>query len=60
MTTRRERFLAERKQVMPWPDLLRLIAPEYPEAGSGRRPYPLARMLQVYLINSPLDRLPPP
>jgi IS5 family transposase len=51
-TTRKERFLAEMEQVVPWAGLQRLIAPVYPEAGNGRRPYPLATMLRVYLMQN--------
>ena len=51
-TTRKERFLAEMEQVVPWAALERLIAPVYPEAGNGRRPYPLATMLRVYLMQN--------
>lgn len=51
-TTRKERFLAEMEQVVPWAALQRLIAPVYPEAGNGRRPYPLATMLRVYLMQN--------
>lgn len=51
-TTRKERFLAEMEQVVPWSALQRLIAPVYPEAGNGRRPYPLATMLRVYLMQN--------
>lgn len=34
--TRRERFLAEMDQVVPWTGLLGLIGPFYPKAGAGR------------------------
>jgi len=50
--TRKERFLSEMEQVVPWPALLRLIAPVYPEAGNGRRPYPLATMLRIHLMQN--------
>ena len=50
--TRKERFLAEMEQVVPWASLLKVIAPFYPEAGNGRRPYPLATMLRVYLMQN--------
>lgn len=33
--TRRERFLAEMGTVIPWTDLLALIAPHFHEAGRG-------------------------
>lgn len=51
-TTRKERFLAEMEQVVPWASFLKLIAPVYPEAGNGRRPYPLETMLRVYLMQN--------
>ncbi|PKV13322.1 IS5 family transposase [Xanthomonas prunicola] len=49
--TRREIFLAEMEQVVPWPHLLGLIAPHYPVSGRpGRQPYALARMLRIHLL----------
>ncbi|XBV12571.1 IS5 family transposase, partial [Chromobacterium phragmitis] len=48
--TRREIFLAEMDQVMPWPQLEAVIAPVYPKPGNGRRPYPLSTMLRVYCL----------
>lgn len=36
---RRERFLAEMEQVVPWSGLEALIEPHYPKAGGGRKPY---------------------
>jgi IS5 family transposase len=50
--TRREAFLAEMNQVMPWGSLLRLIEPLYPVAGRGRPPYPLETMLRVHLLQN--------
>ncbi len=48
--TRREVFLAEMDQVVPWTALLALIEPHYPKLGlPGRQPYPLATMLGVPL-----------
>ena len=38
--TRREVFLEEMEQVVPWQALLKVIEPVYPVAGRGRRPYP--------------------
>ena len=46
--TRRERFLAEMDAVIPWADLLRLIEPHYPQAGNGRQPLGLEKMLRIY------------
>ena len=49
--TRRERFLAEMDQVVPWQSLLALIEPHYPKTGRpGRQPYPLATMLRIHFL----------
>jgi IS5 family transposase len=50
--TRREVFLAEMEQVVPWKSLLNLIEPFYPVAGRGRHPYPLETMLRVHLMQN--------
>ena len=50
--TRREVFLAEMEQVVPWDSLLRLIEPFYPVAGRGRHPYPIATMLRVHMLQN--------
>lgn len=36
--TRREVFLGEMEQVVPWLALLALIEPHYPKMGRGRHP----------------------
>jgi IS5 family transposase len=43
--TRRELFLAEMDQAIPWKQLSAVIAPFYPKAGNGRPPIGLERML---------------
>jgi transposase, IS5 family len=48
--TRRERFLAEMDAVIPWAGLLALIAPHYPQAGRGRQPLGLEKMLRIYFL----------
>ena len=48
--TKREALLAEMDAVVPWAALLALIAPHYPKAGNGRRPYPLEVMLRIYFL----------
>lgn len=48
--TRRERFLREMDQVVPWARLTKLIAPHYPRAGNGRQPMPLETMLRIYFL----------
>lgn len=50
--TRRERFLAEMDQVVPWSGLLGLIEPFYPKAGGGRKPYPLKTILHIHLLQN--------
>ena len=50
--TRREVFLDEMELVVPWKALLKVIEPYYPVAGRGRRPYPLATMLRVHLMQN--------
>jgi IS5 family transposase len=50
--TRREVFLDEMEVVVPWKALLKVIEPFYPEAGRGRRPYPLESMLRVHLMQN--------
>jgi len=48
--TRRERFLREMDQVVPWARLLKRIEPHYPKAGNGRQPMPLETMLRIYFL----------
>jgi IS5 family transposase len=49
--TRREIFLAEMEQVVPWTALLALIEPHYPKTGRpGRPPYALATMLRIHFL----------
>lgn len=50
--TRREVFLEEMEQVVPWRSLLGLIELHYPVAGRGRHPYPLQVMLRVHLMQN--------
>ncbi|MDP9530036.1 IS5 family transposase [Pseudomonas protegens] len=50
--TRRERFLAEMEQVVPWSVLVALIEPHNPKASGGRKPYPLETMLQNWFALS--------
>ena len=50
--TRREIFLGEMEQVVPWEKLLKIIEPHYPVAGRGRQPYPLQTMLRVHLMQN--------
>jgi IS5 family transposase len=48
--TRREKFLEEMDEVIPWPELTEVIKGYYPKAGNGRQPMPLERMLRIYFM----------
>lgn len=50
--TRREQFLAEMDQVVPWARLYALIEPRYPKGSpaGGRPPLPLERMFRIYCL----------
>lgn len=48
--TKRERFLDEMEQVVPWARLLELIEPHYPKAGKGRRPRGLETMPRIHFM----------
>jgi transposase, IS5 family len=48
--SRREQFLAEMDAVIPWARLLALIEPHYPQAGNGRQPLGLEKMLRIYFL----------
>ena len=50
--TRRERFLIEMDQVVPWKGLIALIEPHYPKGEGGRPAYPLMTMLRVHLMQN--------
>ena len=48
--TRREKFLTRMEEVIPWVQLLAVIAPHYPKGQRGRPPIRLERMLRVYFL----------
>ncbi len=48
--TRREKFLEEMDQVIPWGELLAAVKRYYPKAGNGRHPMPMERMLRIYFM----------
>jgi len=50
--SRKAEFLEILDRLVPWTDLIELIAPYYPKEpnGSGRRPYPVETMLRIYLM----------
>jgi IS5 family transposase len=53
--TRREQFLSEMDGVLPWAELVALIAPHYPQAGRGRQPLGLEKMLRIYFLQQWFD-----
>lgn len=49
--TRKECFLQEMEQVIPWAELGAVIEPHYPAPkGAGRRPKGIERMLRIYFL----------
>src|SRR2546427_10183337 len=48
--TRREVFLEEMEQVVPWRELGALVEPHYPKPGNGRAPVGVERMLRIYFL----------
>ena len=48
--TRKREFLAQMDQVVPWDDLVALIAPCYPEGKNGRPPFSLHSMLRIHFL----------
>jgi len=48
--TRREEFLEEMDQVVPWNQLLKVIRKHYPKSGNGRPPLGLEKMLRIYFL----------
>jgi len=48
--SKREQFLDEMEQVVPWAELQALIEPHYPKGENGRPPVGLEIMLRVYFL----------
>ena len=48
--TRRERFLGEMNQAVPWARLVALVEPFYPPGKRGRPPLGVGLMLRVYFL----------
>lgn len=51
-STKREKFLAEMKRVVPWKELYSPIEPFYLKPGKGRPPIGLERMLRIHFLQS--------
>jgi IS5 family transposase len=48
--SKREVFLDQMEQVVPWTELLALVEPHYPKEGNGRKPVGLTIMLRTYFL----------
>jgi IS5 family transposase len=48
--TRKQVFLKQMEQVVPWAALVELITPYYPEGKTGRPPFSLQTMLRVHFM----------
>jgi len=48
--TRKQVFLEQMDRVVPWPALVELIAPYYPEGRTGRPPFALETMLRIHFL----------
>jgi len=48
--TRRDKFLVEMEQVVPWPRLVDRLRPLYPKGERGRPPIGLERMLRIHFL----------
>jgi IS5 family transposase len=48
--TRRDRFLTEMEQVVPWSRLVARLQPLYPKGERGRPPIGVERMLRIYFL----------
>ncbi len=48
--TRKQVFLDQMEQVVPWAALVELIAPYYPEGRTGRPPFSLLTMLRIHFM----------
>lgn len=48
--SKRECFLDEMEQIVPWAELEALVAPHYPKGENGRPPVGLGIMLRVYFL----------
>jgi transposase, IS5 family len=48
--SKREQFLEEMEQIVPWTELGALVEPHYPKGENGRPPVGLSIMLRVYFL----------
>ena len=48
--TRKREFLEQMQQVVPWRDMVALIAPYAPEGRKGRPPFPVEMLLRIHFM----------
>ena len=48
--TRKREFLGEMERVVPWSDLVSLVAPYLPEGRRGRPPFPVESLLRIHFM----------
>lgn len=48
--TRREKFLGQMDQLLPWKDMERSVARYYSKSLTGRKPFPLSVMLRIHCM----------
>ena len=48
--TRKQVFLEQMEKVVPWAELVELIAPYYPEGKTGRPPFSVQTMLRIHFL----------
>lgn len=48
--TKKDKFLSEMDQIIPWKKLTRLIEPHYPKGGNGRPPMGVEKMLRIHFM----------
>jgi len=49
-TTRKEKFLGEMEEILPWKRLLKPLLKKYPKPGNGRCPIAAEVMLRIYFL----------
>lgn len=49
-TTKRQIFLQQMNEILPWRELIKLIEPHYPKAENGRPAISLEKMLRIHFL----------
>ena len=50
--TRKREFLEEMERVVPWAELVQIVAPYYPKAKTGRPPFGIETMLRIHSLQN--------